>query len=232
MAPTLGTYGLVDLGSSISVISRQFVADNALSKAVRGTHHSATAAGQTTMEFKQCITGPLVVGNKVIDVQFYVAPWLQQDCILGMDVLSEFRSIKLNDDGDDLIQSLLPSEVSEFADVFDKDIKDSCCDLPPVPIVETVEGSTAHQSKVTKLNPRDEKFCREQVDYLLAEGIIRESRSDWRHAPVVVPKITGRFRLAIDYRPVNSVTRADAFPIPNVRDLLGGLHGCLSLIHI
>ena len=79
--------GLVDSGASISVISRQFVAENALSKAVKPTSHSAIAAGQTTVEFKQSIKGPLVVGNKLIEAEFYVAPWLKQDCILGMDVL-------------------------------------------------------------------------------------------------------------------------------------------------
>ena len=131
----------------------------------------------------------------------------------------------MNEEGDDLILSLLPDSLSDFSDVFDKNIKDACCDLPTFPIVETV-GSTAHQAKVRKLSPRDEEFCKEQVDYLLSQGIIRKSRSDWRHAPVVVPKRTGGFRLAIDYRPVNSVTRADAFPIPNVQDLLEGLHGC------
>ena len=169
--------GLVDSGASISVISKRFVTENALSKAVKPASHSATAAGQTTIEFKQSVSGPLVVGNKLIEVEFYVAPWLTQDCILGMDVLSEFRSIKLNEEGEDLILSLLPSALSEFSDVFDKDIKDACCDLPTFPIVETA-GCTPHQAKVKKLSPRDEEFCKKQVDYLLAQGIIRKSRSN------------------------------------------------------
>ena len=218
--------GLVDSGASISVISKQFIVQNRLTKAVRNVNHSALAANGQTVTFKQSIKGPLIIGGKLLEVEFFVAPWLKENCILGMNILSEFRSIRLNTDGEDLLLSLLPPLISEYSDVFDKNIKDSCCDLPSHPIVETADQNYAHQSKVRKLSPRDEMFCKEQVDYLVAEGIIRKSRSAWRHAPVVVPKRSGGFRLAVDYRPVNSVTRADAFPIPNVRDLLAGLHGC------
>ena len=217
--------GLVDSGASISVISKQFIQRHNLSKAVEKADHSAIAANQTKVEFKQSIKGPLAIGNKLLEAEFFVAPWLEQDCILGMDILSEFRSIRFSDEGDDLLLTLLPEAISEFSDIFDKKINDSCCDLPAHPIIEITGENSPHQSKVRKLSPRDEKFCEEQVSYLLAEGIIRKSRSAWRHAPVVVPKRTGGFRLAIDYRPVNSVTRADAFPIPNIRDLLEGLHG-------
>ena len=44
--------------------------------------------------------------------------------------------------------------------------------------------------------------------------------------PVVVPKRSGWFRLAIDYRPVNNVTKLDALPQTSVDDLLLRLGGC------
>lgn len=77
-----------------------------------------------------------------------------------------------------------------------------------------------------KFSPRDEEVIRNQVEELLKQGIIADSCSRWRHAPVVVPKRSGFFRLAIDYRPVNSLSRHDAYPIPATQQLTESLRGC------
>ena len=91
--------GLVDSGASISVISKQFIQQHNLSKAVEKADLSAIAANQTKVEFKQSIKGPLAIGNKLLEAEFFVAPWLKQDCIWGMDISSEFRSIRFGDEG-------------------------------------------------------------------------------------------------------------------------------------
>ncbi|KYO36537.1 hypothetical protein Y1Q_0024252 [Alligator mississippiensis] len=51
-------------------------------------------------------------------------------------------------------------------------------------------------------------------------GIIEDSQSPWRSPMMVIPKPNGSIRLCIDYRKVNEIATFDAFPMPQVDDML------------
>ena len=61
---------------------------------------------------------------------------------------------------------------------------------------------------------------KKSIDSMLAGGIIRHSTSKWASPIVLVRKITGELRECIDYRVLNEATVKDAFPIPNIEDLV------------
>lgn len=67
-----------------------------------------------------------------------------------------------------------------------------------------------------------------QIEELLRDGIIRPSRSAY-NAPVwIVPKkqdASGKtkYRMVIDYRKLNEVTKPDRYPIPEIADILANL---------
>ena len=71
--------------------------------------------------------------------------------------------------------------------------------------------------------PKDkEEIVLQKVSELLRDGIIRESTSPWRHQPFLVPKDGGKgWRMVVNYKPVNSLTERDAFPITTMQDILG-----------
>ena len=60
---------------------------------------------------------------------------------------------------------------------------------------------------------------------MLASGIVRESTSPMCSLLVCVLKKGGGVRLAVDYRYVNSFTVSDAFPIPDVEDVIQRVGG-------
>lgn len=74
---------------------------------------------------------------------------------------------------------------------------------------------------------------------MLADGIIRHSESPWNAPLMVVPKKADaqgekKWRVVIDFRELNRVTIKDAFPIPNIADILDQLgksqyFSCLDL---
>ncbi|KAL7077477.1 hypothetical protein ACQ4LE_002964 [Meloidogyne hapla] len=61
-------------------------------------------------------------------------------------------------------------------------------------------------------------------DYL-GRGLIRPSISPWASPIVLVPKRDGSLRFCVDYRGLNSVTTKDAFPLPNIDQILLNLNG-------
>jgi hypothetical protein len=63
----------------------------------------------------------------------------------------------------------------------------------------------------------------EEVDKMLAEGVIEPSDSPWSSPIVLAKKKDGKHRFCIDFRKVNEVTRKDAYPLPFINVILDKL---------
>jgi hypothetical protein len=68
----------------------------------------------------------------------------------------------------------------------------------------------------------------QQVKQLLKEGIIVKSDSQWNSPLLVVPKKTGpdgkrKWRMVIDFRRLNEKTIGDAYPLPDITEILDQL---------
>ena len=58
---------------------------------------------------------------------------------------------------------------------------------------------------------------------MLRDGVIEHSKSPWLSPVVLVRKKDGGIRFCIDFRNLNQITTADAFPLPNMTELLDSL---------
>ena len=87
---------------------------------------------------------------------------------------------------------------------------------------------TEHQrpikQKVRPLSPRRRKAVESEFNELEKSGIIRRSKSPWASPLHVVAKKDGTFRPCGDYRQLNTLTVMDAYPLPNIKDILHGLN--------
>jgi hypothetical protein len=67
----------------------------------------------------------------------------------------------------------------------------------------------------------------EHIKDMPNKGIIEPSMSPWSSSIVLVKKKTiygsAKYRFCIDYRSLNAVTKPDAYPIPNIVDMLDSL---------
>ena len=60
---------------------------------------------------------------------------------------------------------------------------------------------------------------------MLSRNIIQPPSSPWTSSIVLIKKKDGSLRFCVDYRRFNAFTRKDAYPLPNIDDMLDTLEG-------
>ena len=87
-------------------------------------------------------------------------------------------------------------------------------------------GTAPIKMKHRPLNPVMEESLRQQIDRWLEQRVVEEADSPWSFPLVQVPKKNSQeIRWAVDYCRLNTVTKKDAFPLPNIADNLFRLAG-------
>ena len=66
-------------------------------------------------------------------------------------------------------------------------------------------------------------LVKQHVQEMLTAGVIRPSNSPWSSPIVLAKKSDGSKRFCVDYTKLNDVTVGDAYPLPNMEDLLSNL---------
>ena len=126
---------------------------------------------------------------------------------------------------DPSLPSKLRSLLSEFETQF-KDFPDSLPALDPELLQKVrVLDDTPVASRSYRLSPPQLVSCREQLQKLLASGLIRPSASPYAAPVLMVPKAgqPGAWRLTVDYRALNDKIERDSFPIPHPYDVFNEL---------
>ena len=67
-----------------------------------------------------------------------------------------------------------------------------------------------------------QEVCK-QLEEMQKNGVIQPSNSPWVSPVVLIRKKDGSHRFCVDYRGLNTVTKADTFPLPRIEDLLDQL---------
>lgn len=90
-----------------------------------------------------------------------------------------------------------------------------------------------HQGKVVNARPyripeAQKVVLREQIEQMLEDDIIVESKSAWNAPLLLVPKKADasgkqKWRIVVDYRKLNDITVGDAFPLPHISEILDQL---------
>ena len=74
-----------------------------------------------------------------------------------------------------------------------------------------------------RYSPKMLEIAVAETNKWLEEGIIEESESPWSSYPVMVQKANGDYRMYIDFREVNKLTRKDAYALPHMDSILDKL---------
>lgn len=88
-----------------------------------------------------------------------------------------------------------------------------------------VQGSLPINQGPRRVSPQQRRIIKEHIDQLISAGIIRPSRSPWASPVLLVPKGESEYRMCIDYRKLNAVTKKEVYAIPRIDDVLDTLGG-------
>ena len=123
---------------------------------------------------------------------------------------------------DPAIRSDLYNLLSEYQDIFDWSGENLGRTHLMHHKIET-EDVQPIRARPYRLAPVEAEALKKELDKLCKLRVIRPSSSPWAAPVILVKKKNGDYRLVVDYRKLNAVTKKDAYPLPRIDDLLDAL---------
>ena len=114
--------------------------------------------------------------------------------------------------------------LSRWKDVFAENPK-SPREIGTAEHVNTLLDERPIRSRPLRVSPEIEAGVSKQIDEMLENGIIRPSSSSWASRVILVKKKDGTHRFAIYYQDLNDVTKRDAYPMRDPRDVFDRMGG-------
>ena len=171
---------------------------------------SMASSSLTTCTIGHCFVEVEVNGRKYDGVRLNILESLCSPLILGRDFMGRHKSVEFQFEGNS--PKLTICSVTEML-------------IEPVSLFSNMsENVTPIKVASRKYSMNDKKFISNEVQKLLAEGIIEESVSPWRAQTLVTGNLNHKKRLVIDYsRTINRFTHLEGYPLPRIDELVQNL---------
>ena len=197
---------LLDTGSSDNFINEKLISviqPTVHPRSANVSMASSTLAKQTK---GYCVSNLTVEGRDYEDVELSILPDLCTDLILGMPFLKRHQDVRLTFGGKE--PRLEICGMTRMKVETPKLFSNLSADCHPI------------ATKSRRFNPPDEKFIEDEIQRLLNEDVIEPSHSPWR-AQLVIAHHGQKKRLVVDFsQTINRFTEMDAYPLPNISDLI------------
>ncbi|XGW21243.1 hypothetical protein V3C99_004304, partial [Haemonchus contortus] len=92
-------------------------------------------------------------------------------------------------------------------------------------VIKTTTDTPQTRFRPPRIPVKFQKELDDHINKLLRAGRIVESDTPWVHNTVLVKKKDGSLRVCLDFRPLNSVTVPDHYPLPRIEDILTKIAG-------
>ena len=116
--------------------------------------------------------------------------------------------------------------LAEYKDIFSFDSSNLGCCHDIEHNIDTGDSLPISRAPYRYSDPQRQEI-RKQVGEMLEAGVISNSNSPWSSPVVLVKKKDGSYRMCVDLRKVNAVTKRDVYPLPNIEDALHSLRGAI-----
>lgn len=243
--------GLLDSGSEISILGGdtiKYFEDVTIHKSL-DLDHIVTANGSSSP-----VTGyvflPVMVGEKVSIVKFYIIPGVSTKLLFGINFWKAFDIapdvLNLLDGGctlsdEDHITTLtselrflqglesLSLDEQNQAECILKEFQSISSELKGLGrtsllthYIDTGEAKPIKQ-RYYMLSPSKLEELNRQLDEMLELDVVEPSSSSWNNPVTMAPKADGTLRFCLDSRKLNEVSKHDAYPLPYINQILDQL---------
>ena len=199
--------GLVDTGSDLTFIHPRVVKAKALKVFPGGGSVSMANTSLLASSLGLCKESLVVLGQNYNNMELSVLPDLCADIVLGKDFLKQHESVSFEFGGS------LPPLVLAGIGTLKID--------PPALFEHKHPNIKPIRAKRRRYSQDDTIFIKQEVERLLAQGIIEPSTSPWRAQCVITRNENHKKRLCIDYsETINRYTYVDAYPLPLISDII------------
>lgn len=233
---------MLDSGANCSILGSDYLFIIEKLKLPKKPFECVLKTADGTKHPSSCIVDlPINFNNKSAILPTLVVPTLSKKLILGMDFWCLFNIkpvcglIDMELVSKDHI-NLSPTDrslLNEAISMFQSSVPNaplSCTHLTEHQINTGV--SIPIKQRYYPVSPYVQKEMDEELERMLALGVIEKSNSSWSNPLVGVRKPNGKLRLCLDSRKLNAVTKTDAFPLPYISRILGRLKGTKYLSSI
>ena len=122
------------------------------------------------------------------------------------------------------VERPIPSQYSDFADVFDPKEADVLPPHRPYDCkIDLVPGAQPSVGAIYNLSEPELRALKEFLDVNLAKKFIRPSTSSMASPIFFVKKKSGELRPVVDYRALNAITIKNRYPLPLIAEILDRL---------
>ena len=121
-------------------------------------------------------------------------------------------------------RNALKELITTYKDVFSNNDEElGYCDT----ILHSIDvgDSPPVRQRYRRLHPPIRDEVNKELSKMERQGLIEKSTSPWCSPLVPVKKKNGKIRICIDYRKLNSVTKMNSYPLPNIEDNLAQFAG-------
>lgn len=91
--------------------------------------------------------------------------------------------------------------------------------------IDLIDGAAPYKRTYYKVGPKEREFMEATIKELIELGVIEHSRSPWGSPVVLVKKKDGTFRMCIDYRKLNELTKSEIYPLPFIEEIIDKMQG-------
>lgn len=240
---------LLDSGASHTVLGKEglWLMDKFPIRLRHTTGRLVETADGNKHQVSGYVNLPITLEGRTRNLNVIVVPSLGQALILGVDFWDKMQILTDIHNRtwefaptNGRIESVLVREGIKSEEHLDSDQRDTLqqfitCHFPedsePKPLGRTslVEhvidtgNATPIKQRYYAMSPALLKVVYEELDKMLALGVVTPSKSAWSSPIVMVDKPDGTKRFCVDFRKVNEVTKRDAYPLPQVTTILDRL---------
>lgn len=86
--------------------------------------------------------------------------------------------------------------------------------------VRDVGPHPAIKQRYYMVSPKVLKEVNKELDEMIKDGVVDKSKSDWSSPIIMIKKPDGTYRVCLEFRKVNSVTKKDEYPLPQIDSIL------------